>query len=103
MTDQEKPRLDLRQARGMNLVTKKEQLHSHYDVYFEGSRVAIVGWSSDSTVIFVRQLGPLEKEEVVSFVSKKLSLTDARSVEPRFTDLSAELSDDDEDNYHEFN
>jgi hypothetical protein len=104
MTDKKHDRLEIRQARGINLVTKKEQLHSHYDVYFEGIRVAIVGWTSSSKVIFVSEVGPLERDEIVDYVAAKLSLVDAEYVQPRFADFSADLTpEENEDTFSDLN
>ena len=104
MTDKQYDRLEIRQARGINLVTKKEQLHSHYDVYFEGIRVAIVGWTSSSKVIFVSEVGPLERDEIVDYVAAKLSLVDAESIQPRFADFSADITPEEkEDTFSDLN
>ncbi len=95
----------IEQAKGVNLATRQEVLFSHYNVIFENTKVAIVGWESDSKVLFlVNNLSPLAKEEVLEVVANKLSIPDPESAEPadltkQLEEFEASLDNDDDEEF----
>ncbi len=95
----------IEQAKGTNLATRQQVLFSHYNVIYDNMKVAIVGWESDSKVLFVAQnLAPLVKEEILDHVAKKLSIPEPTSSEPaditkQLEEFEASLKDDDEEDF----
>ena len=68
--------VELRPHKGINLVTKKEQCFQQY-LIFEGhpdkmERIGIVGWGSDSKIIFMVTVDPIREERVREEVSWQL-------------------------------
>ena len=97
--------IKIEQAKGTNLATRQQVLFSHYNVIYENVKVAIVGWESDSKVLFiVHNLSPMVKEEILDYVAKKLSMADPTSVEPaditkQLEEFEASLDNNDDEDF----
>ena len=68
--------VELRPHVGLNLITKKEQCFEQYLV-FEGhpdkmERVGVIGWKSDSKIVFLVTVDPLREERIRKEVSRQL-------------------------------
>lgn len=89
----------LEQAKGINLATREVQLHSHYNIYLDDLKVAIVGFEIDSKVVFLKpNISPLDKEAVLDYVERKLAMPNPEHVEPSDVQKQIEEFDDQDDN-----
>lgn len=95
--------ISLEQAKGVNLATREIQLHSHYNVLLNGMRIAIVGFEIDSKVIFLKpNLSPIDKQEVLDYVERKLALPNPDHAEPSDVQKAIEEFEQDQDDNEDF-
>ena len=86
---------------GVNLATKKEQVHEQSFVHYKGRRVGLVGWKDGDSIIFTEKLSPFDAEIVRSQVSKLLEREADFVNAPELIDVQTETPT--EDTYDEFN